>query len=236
MNVESITKAFLAVCVLAALVIVCTMISRTFITSYAPIYTHAPAFCQDTQQQITALEQKIREIEQGIDDHWDRLVMLQSKVDFIQATNSSMEGVDVYQIVQSCYDEARRYNLDPFILLAVIHQESRFDKDAVGADGELGLMQVMPFTAREMAKHLGMKEYNLFRVEDNIRIGTRYLIYCLNRTTRYTMDSHQNMKYGLAAYNRGITVVLNDLNRGRNPVNRYSREILETHTRIIERG
>src|SRR5207253_10929165 len=44
---------------------------------------------------------------------------------------------------------AAKYRIDPLLVKAVIWQESRFDRNAKGRAGEIGLMQIMPLTAEE---------------------------------------------------------------------------------------
>jgi soluble lytic murein transglycosylase-like protein len=72
-----------------------------------------------------------------------------------------------------------------FILLvfAIIHRESKFDPDAKSNKGALGLMQLMPDTAKWFAKEfLGMRFYNLKDPNDNIKIGTAYLSYIIENS------------------------------------------------------
>lgn len=63
---------------------------------------------------------------------------------------------------------------------AVIAQESGGKADAVSNVGAVGLMQVMPATAREIAKELGVKDYDLKDPETNKRFGQYYLDKLLN--------------------------------------------------------
>lgn len=75
---------------------------------------------------------------------------------------------------------ANEMGLDPLLLLAVIEQESRFRADAVGAVGEIGLMQIRPKTAEWiMSKHgLVFKgKDSLFDPLENIKIGVLYLTW-----------------------------------------------------------
>lgn len=69
--------------------------------------------------------------------------------------------------------EAKRACLPPEIAEAVTHTESRFNRDAIGADGEIGLMQVLPSTARMMGFSGSLAE--LAVPETNIRYGVTYL-------------------------------------------------------------
>jgi soluble lytic murein transglycosylase-like protein len=73
--------------------------------------------------------------------------------------------------------EARRLNLPPGLVMAVIDVESRFDRWAVSHAGAVGLMQIMPFWPRE----LGMTNAELVRIPQNIRMGCTILRFYLDR-------------------------------------------------------
>jgi soluble lytic murein transglycosylase len=94
---------------------------------------------------------------------------------------------------------ARETGLDPFLVAAVINVESGFDPDGVSPKGAVGLMQVMPATARQVGRELGIREKVTIETlkvpESNVRLGTRYL---RTLTRHYGADD-----VGLAAYNAG---------------------------------
>ena len=90
-------------------------------------------------------------------------------------------------------ESARAAGIPPALVKAVIHAESAFDPEAVSKAGAMGLMQLMPGTARE----LGVLKP--FRAEENVRGGTRYL--------RRLHDRYRSWAYTLAAYNAGPTAV-----------------------------
>ncbi len=81
------------------------------------------------------------------------------------------------QILHYVHCEARRVEIPPELVLAVMDVESRFDRYAVSSAGAVGLMQVMPFWPRE----LGMTNSQLVHVSDNIRMGTTILGYYLRK-------------------------------------------------------
>ena len=90
---------------------------------------------------------------------------------------------------------ARQEGLDPNLLSAVVATESQFDVSSVSTRGAVGLMQLMPDTARE----LGV--VNRFNPEQNLRGGARYL--------RKMMERYPgNLSMALAAYNAGPSAVL----------------------------
>jgi soluble lytic murein transglycosylase-like protein len=81
------------------------------------------------------------------------------------------------QILHHVHCEARRVDVPPELVLAVMDVESRFDRFAVSSAGAVGLMQVMPFWPRE----LGMDNEQLVRIPDNVRMGTTILGYYLRK-------------------------------------------------------
>jgi len=79
------------------------------------------------------------------------------------------------------------------LIIAIMREESHFRNDAVSVVGALGLMQLMPATARKVGNISHNRE--LFEVQKNIRIGTTYLSSLLSR--------FGEMPYAIAAYNAG---------------------------------
>lgn len=80
-------------------------------------------------------------------------------------------------ILYHVHCEAKRLNLPPALVMAVIDVESRFDRWAVSYAGAVGLMQIMPFWPKE----LGMSNAELVRVQQNIRMGCTILKFYLDR-------------------------------------------------------
>ena len=76
--------------------------------------------------------------------------------------------------------ESLRAGLDPHLVLAVIDVESKFRKYAVSRAGARGLMQVMPFWAKELGESGGATA-NLFHERTNLRYGCTILRHYLDR-------------------------------------------------------
>ena len=76
-------------------------------------------------------------------------------------------------ILRTAHAEARRVDMPPELVLAVIDIESNFDRFALSYAGARGLMQVMPFWLRE----IGRPDDNLFEIATNLRYGCTILRY-----------------------------------------------------------
>ncbi len=73
---------------------------------------------------------------------------------------------------------AKLYNVDTFLVAAMILEESRYNATAVSWAGAIGLMQIMPATGRELAQQLKIRRFRtsmLKQPDINIRMGTKYI-------------------------------------------------------------
>ena len=98
---------------------------------------------------------------------------------------------------------ADRYKIDPFLLMAIVREESSFDPRALSRSGARGLMQLMPYTAEWISKKIGSNspsDEDLFAYELNISFGSYYLAYLLERF-------QWNITLAIAGYNAGPTAV-----------------------------
>ncbi len=80
-------------------------------------------------------------------------------------------------LLRRVHAEARRAELMPELVLAVIHVESAFDRFAISRVGAQGLMQVMPFWKKE----IGRPQDNLTRIETNLRYGCTILKHYIDK-------------------------------------------------------
>lgn len=107
--------------------------------------------------------------------------------DYTFKTGNAKTGNNIDSLILQA---AKKYNLNPSLIRAVIKTESGFRPDAVSSAGAMGLMQLMPGTAR----WLGVN--NAFDPAQNIDGGSRYL--------RQMLDQFDgDIKLALAAYNAG---------------------------------
>jgi soluble lytic murein transglycosylase len=122
----------------------------------------------------------------------------------ISTSERTREEFDFSQRFPAPYREvlethARAAGLEPTWVYGLIRQESRFIEDIRSSAGASGLMQLMPSTARWVARKVGMTDYSAERVTEvdvNLRLGTSYLRMVLD-----DLDGHPAL--ASAAYNAG---------------------------------
>jgi soluble lytic murein transglycosylase len=103
----------------------------------------------------------------------------------------------------SIKSKANELEMDPYLILALIRQESLFDARARSPAVALGLMQLLPSTAARVASRIGMpapSNEKLFDPEINLTLGTQYLKDLLQRYSNSWFKA-------IAAYNAGEAAV-----------------------------
>lgn len=131
------------------------------------------------------------------------------------------------QYLESIKQAGERFGVDPRLVGAVIGAESAGNKSAVSPKGAQGLMQLMPETGREVAKRIGLDNFNPDNPEHNILVGTAYLGEQLKK---YKGD----VSLALAAYNAGPGAV--DKHKGIPPfaeTQAYVPKILKDYQRLV---
>ncbi len=140
--------------------------------------------------QLRAAAEFARE-EQIFDRVVNTSLLTENVADFSQRFIAPFEGQVAAQ--------AEQINLDPAWVYGLIRQESRFITDARSHVGASGLMQLMPATAKWVARKIGMKDFKLSQVNDfdtNTILGTRYMNMVLQ-----DLDGSQLL--ATAGYNAG---------------------------------
>lgn len=100
-------------------------------------------------------------------------------------------------------ESAEQYDVDPYLVMAVIKAESNFEENAVSHKQAKGLMQLTPSTAIWLAEKINLENFSAEEIHDpdkNIQLGCYYISY-LNAMYE------GNLKCALAAYNAGSGTV-----------------------------
>jgi soluble lytic murein transglycosylase-like protein len=115
------------------------------------------------------------------------------------ARRSGLTGGELDVLARTLVEESRRHRLDPQLVLAVMHVESRYDTFAVSEKNAMGLMQILPSTGEWLAGRIGVPwngPHSLFDPLVNVQLGVAYL--------RQLVDRYDgNLSAALAAYNWG---------------------------------
>ena len=134
---------------------------------------------------------------------WKKILI--SIVSFLIIINALFLGAVYYggvnypvNYLEEIQKYSNEYGVDPKVVLAIMRVESNFKSDATSKVNAKGLMQILPDTAKHVAKLLNIdaNSIDLNDTETNIKIGTYYI--------KYLMQNFSNMDTVYAAYNGGI--------------------------------
>lgn len=114
-------------------------------------------------------------------------------------------GIKTYVYPLEYKDEvleySKKYNLDPYLVFAVINAESGFDKHATSSKDARGLMQITQSTAKEVNEITNsvdsLNEENIYNEDINIELGCQYLASLISRY-------NGNYYLAICSYNAGI--------------------------------
>ena len=125
--------------------------------------------------------------------------MLSEVIDrFASRRQMALTSPEIETVAQAIVDASKQHDIDPSLVLGVIHVESRYDAFAVSSVGAMGLMQILPSTGRELAARYGIDwtgPQTLFDPVANVRLGVAYL--------KQLRDRYGSTSMALAAYNWG---------------------------------
>ncbi len=159
--------------------------------SLLALLAFAPPLAASTDPELRRLLKQAVESDYGFEDQFDAQVWL---LDMSRRLEKFVaDPAARIRLLKQVHYEARRVDLEPELVLAVIEVESRFDEFAISVAGARGLMQVMPFWLDE----IGISDQNLFKVRTNLRMGCTIL--------RYYVDMEpDDLGRALARYNGSL--------------------------------
>ena len=130
-------------------------------------------------------------------------------LDYLERRRTGLTDSERDRVAHAIVREARRWELEPELVLAVIHVESRGNTFALSPVGAMGLMQILPSTGTELAQKHDVHwrgDQTLFDPVVNVRLGVAYLHWLAER--------YDNLPTALAAYNWGPGRIDRRLRRG----------------------
>lgn len=154
-----------------------------------------PVVAAKNKKQAKKTTQQTMNVQEGVS--LKNNVQLTSSTKLLMSTGSSLGGFTTGDAVIDSYivDSSKRYNIDPLLIYAQMHQESGFKKKATSYKGASGLMQLMPATA----VRFGVT--SIYDPKQNIDAGVKYMRWLLNKFGG-------DVVLALAGYNAGEGAVM----------------------------
>jgi soluble lytic murein transglycosylase-like protein len=150
--------------------------------------------------------------------------MVDHAIRYLKERRSGLSEAEIAQVAATIVREANLHGIDPNLVIAVIHIESRGNAFALSPVGAMGLMQIMPPTGEELAERLDIHwrgPQTLFDPLLNIRMGVAYLEQLESR--------YGSMATALAAYNWGPGRIDSRLRHGATLPVVYSGSVLASY-------
>jgi hypothetical protein len=168
---------------------------------------------------------------QGRKDTLQRRVESAYKIQYVaEIIRERFQIENAQDLAITIVSESDRAGVDPFLVAAIVKVESSFRSNARSTKGAMGLMQVIPATARYVAALESPDKHDRERLNDpsyNIRIGVRYIKYLYSKF-------NGNIEHTLIAYNWGPGKLSGALkSRSRIPTStvKYAESVLTSHRR-----
>lgn len=151
-------------------------LKNTFLGGVLLVIAYSNAFAaQEVDPELRSLLKKAVAETAAFTDQWEAEVWF---TDMNQRLKKRVKNpAERLELLKLIHREARRVNLQPELVMAVIEIESSFDRWAISSVGARGLMQVMPFWLKE----IGKPGDNLFDPQTNLRMGCTILRHYLDK-------------------------------------------------------
>lgn len=196
--------------------------SMTLASLSCGVVSMAPPGPQSPEAAAVLADASPNASEHAVDAAYERETAEIARFLATRRTGLARDEIDV--LARTIRSEAQRRDLDPALVMAVMHVESRFNTYAVSPVGAMGLMQILPSTGEELAQQEGVSWHGaqtLFDPIVNVRLGVAYL--------EQLSDRYGKISTALAAYNWGPGHIDRRLRRGRALPTEYPSLVLEAH-------
>jgi len=173
------------------------------------------------------------ELHKIIDYQRSRLNDMEEQLKIFQIIEDFQSGFsdqEKSQLANVIFQESRKFNYDPLMIMALILTESSFKKGQVSHAGARGIMQLLPNTGRDLATRSGLgwdNSQQLFDPVTNIRLGTLHLFEQIIK--------FKDVRRGIIAYNLGEARLRGHLRANRPLPRAYYRKIIENYNMLKEK-
>ncbi|MBT8084393.1 MAG: lytic transglycosylase domain-containing protein [Woeseia sp.] len=150
-------------------------IVRHFLVSFLLFSGVALAQSPEADAELVELLREAATEADSFNDRFDAIVWLTDMSERLAPQVDDPE--ERLHILKRVHYEAKRVDLPPELVLAIIDVESNFDRFAISVAGAQGLMQIMPFWLEELDR----PNDNLMHIETNLRFGCTILRYYYDR-------------------------------------------------------
>jgi soluble lytic murein transglycosylase len=143
---------------------------------------------------------------------------------YLKDKNVRASDEKLKKIADSVYQDAKDYEIDYRLVLAVMKVESNFKSNAISRKGARGLLQIKPSLAKHISREAGVSIKSpkcLDEPEKNIRIGVSHL--------SWLMEKFENLSSALHAYNVGWGKVKPVAAEEDGPDTRFTRKVLSEY-------
>lgn len=138
-------------------------------------------------------------------------------INYIKTQNSRISENEIRRILRAVFAYSNQYNINPYLVLAVMNTESHFKHSTVSSAGARGLMQLMSFNFREFGVDNS--------IEGNIKGGVMHLRRDFNRTGDVVKT--------LVCYNAGCGRLANNAWKGIKETREYIPKVMKNYNKII---
>jgi soluble lytic murein transglycosylase len=155
------------------------------------------------------------------DEDGQRNIITREIVQYLKDKKVQASDDKLKKIANSVYEEAKDYEIDYRLVLAVMKVESNFRSNAISRKGARGLLQIKPSLAKHVSKDTGVSIKGpkcLEEPEKNIRIGVSHL--------SWLMEKFENLSTALHAYNVGWGKIKPSTSEDDTPDTRFTRKVL----------